>query len=67
MVAWVVVFSGSSHEAELVLGMLDANDIKAVLLDNRSSSYPMMGETEVRVAQNDVLMAHYLVRKHSGT
>ena len=65
MGTWTLVFSSSSpHEAEIVRGLLDEHDIHAVVMDQRSSSYPVMGETGVYVKQEDVLKALYLVREH---
>lgn len=63
---WKPVFStGSSHEAEMVRLMLEAHDINVVVMDQRSSPYPQVGETELHVAQDDVVRALYLVRKQS--
>jgi type III secretory pathway lipoprotein EscJ len=65
MGTWKVIFSTvSPHEAEVVRSMLEAHDIHAVVMDQRSSPYPHVGETELQVPQDDVMRALYLVRKH---
>jgi hypothetical protein len=65
MRGWSPIFSSPSpQEAELVRSMLEAHDLNAVILDQRSSPYPQVGETEVLVPQADVVRALYLVRKH---
>lgn len=65
MGTWKVVFTtGSPHEAELVRGMLEAHDIQVVIMDQRASPYPQVGESELHVPQDDVVRALYLVRKH---
>lgn len=65
MGTWKVVFTTASpHEAELVRGMLEAHDIQVVIMDQRVSPYPQVGESELHVSQDDVVRALYLVRKH---
>lgn len=65
MGTWTLVFSSaSSQEAEIVKGLLEEHDITAVVMDQRSSPYPHMGEAGVYVQRDDVLQALYLVRKH---
>lgn len=66
MRTWKAVFcSGSQHEAEVVRAMLEAHEINVVLVDQHSTPYPQMGETELRVAPDDVVRALYLVRKQN--
>lgn len=66
MGTWMVVFSsGSPQQAEMVRAMLEAHGIHAVVMDQRSSPYPLVGETELHVPQDDVMRALYLVRKHN--
>ncbi len=68
MGSWTLVFTASSqHEAALVRGLLEANDIHAVVMDQSSSPYPPLGASEVYVASEDVVRALYLVRKHRET
>lgn len=56
--------SASSQEAEIVRGLLEEHEIRAVVMDQRSSPYPHVGEAGVYVQRDDVLQALYLVRKH---
>jgi len=61
---WTLVFSaGSSQEAEIVRGLLESHDIRAVVMDAGSSTYPPLGDSSVYVDRDDVLRALYLVRK----
>ncbi len=63
---WTLVYSAvSHHEAELVRGHLEANDINAVVMDQRSSVYPSMGTIQVLVDRDDVLRALHLINKRS--
>ena len=61
---WTLVFrAGSQQEAEIVRGLLEAHDIRAVVMDEGSSTYPRLGESAVYVGRDDVMRALYLVRK----
>lgn len=61
---WTLVYSSvSQHEAELVRGQLEANDIPAVIMDQRSSVYPSMGSIAVLVERDDVMRALHLISK----
>ncbi len=61
---WTLVFSaGSPQEAEMVRGLLEEHDIRAVVMDQGSSAYPPLGGSAVYVGQDDVMRALYLVRK----
>jgi hypothetical protein len=63
MGSWTLVHTTTSRsDAELVRGMLEENDIPAVVMDLRSSAYPVFGEVGVYVGTGDVLRALYLVR-----
>lgn len=61
---WTLVYSAvSQHDAELVRGQLEAHDITAVIMDQRSSVYPSMGAIEVLVDRDDVMRALHLISK----
>lgn len=61
---WTLVFSAvSHHEAELVRGRLEANDINAVIMDQRPSMYPSMGMTQVLVDRDDVMRALHVINQ----
>jgi hypothetical protein len=64
MGAWTLVHSTPSRsDAELVRGRLEEHDITAVVMDLRSSAYPVFGEVGVYVGAEDVVRALYLVRQ----
>ncbi len=61
---WTLILStGSSHEAELVRGLLEVHGIPVVLIDHRSTPYPPLGESRLYVDRDDVVRALYIVRK----
>ncbi|MCB0769775.1 MAG: DUF2007 domain-containing protein [Flavobacteriales bacterium] len=63
MAHWTPIHTARDrHEAELVRGLLEANDIDAMIMDQRSSVYPMMGVIEVHVDRDAVLRALHLIR-----
>jgi hypothetical protein len=64
MGGWTLVHATTSRaDAELVRGRLEENGINAVVMDLRSSAYPVFGELGVYVPTGDVLRALYLVRQ----
>jgi hypothetical protein len=63
MANWTPIHTARDrHEAEMLRGRLEANDIPAMVLDQRSSVYPSMGSIEVMVDRDDVLRAIRLIR-----
>lgn len=61
---WTLVYTTTSRsDAELVRGRLEEHDIAAVVMDLRSSAYPVFGEVGVYVGAEDVVRALYLVRQ----
>jgi hypothetical protein len=63
MAHWTPIHTARDrHEAELVKGLLEANNIDAMIMDQRSSVYPMMGVIEVHVDRDAVLRALHLIR-----
>lgn len=61
---WTEVYSTTDpHEAELLRGMLEAQDVKAFAMDHRSSAYPNLGEVKVMVPREQVVRAIHLVKK----
>lgn len=61
---WTVVYrAGSRHEAELVRGRLEEEDIPTVVMDQGSYAYPQLSEVLVLVSKADVMRALYLVRQ----
>jgi hypothetical protein len=61
---WTLIYStGSRQEAEIVRGLLEVHGIAVVVMDQRSSPYPPLGEARVYVDRDDVVRALYIVRK----
>lgn len=49
---WIPIFSTSVHyQAEIVKQMLETNGIEAVVMNKQDTSYPMLGEADVLVAE----------------
>ncbi|MDY0200120.1 MAG: DUF2007 domain-containing protein [Bacteroidales bacterium] len=46
---WVLVYSNTSLQSEIVKQMLNSFGIEAVVLDKQDSSYPVIGDAEVYV------------------
>jgi hypothetical protein len=62
MVYWTPIHTALDRdEAELVKGLLGANDIDAIIFDQRSSIYPMMGRIEVQVDRDEVMHAMHAI------
>lgn len=68
MANWTLIHTARDRqEAELLRGLLESNDIHAVVSDQRSSVYPMMGAIELHVDRDDVLRALHVMRDRSET
>ncbi len=64
MANWTLIHTARDrHEAEILRGQLEAHDIPAVVMDQRSSVYPSMGSIEVLVDRDHVLRALHLIRQ----
>ncbi|HRF80547.1 MAG TPA: DUF2007 domain-containing protein [Flavobacteriales bacterium] len=62
MANWTPIHTARDrHEAEVLRGRLEAHDIPAVVMDQRSSVYPSMGAIQVLVDRDDVLRAIHLI------
>ncbi|MBW3469097.1 DUF2007 domain-containing protein [Arthrospiribacter ruber] len=63
MTRWQKVYEdGSPVRAEIVKGVLEENDIPAVVLNKKESVYQIHGQYEVMVPQSDVLIAINIVK-----
>ena len=63
---WVMVYSSTQLGlAEIIKAMLVENEIDAVTLNKKDSSY-LLGEVEVFVKPDDVIMAKQLISKHNS-
>ncbi len=66
MAHWTPIHTARDrHEAEVLRGRLEANDIPALVMDQRSSVYPSMGAIQVLVDRDDVLRAIHLISQHN--
>jgi Putative prokaryotic signal transducing protein len=66
MANWTPIHTARDrHEAEVLRGRLEANDIPAMVMDQRSSVYPSMGAIQVLVDRDDVLRAIHLISQHN--
>jgi hypothetical protein len=58
---WVKIYSTSAiYKAELIKGLLLENDIQAVIVNKKDSSY-LFGELEVYVLNDDALQAQHII------
>ncbi|MBP6390693.1 MAG: DUF2007 domain-containing protein [Flavobacteriales bacterium] len=59
---WILLTSMADRvQASLVVGMLEAHDIAAVLMDQQPSAYPMMGDVGVLVERQNLMTARHLM------
>lgn len=66
MANWTPIHTARDrHEAEVLRGRLEANDIPALVMDQRSSVYPSMVAIQVLVDRDDVLRAIHLISQHN--
>ncbi len=66
MANWTPIHTARDrHEAEVLRGRLEAYDIPALVMDQRSSVYPSMGAIQVLVHRDDVLRAIHLISQHN--
>ncbi len=64
---WVRVHTTMErHEAEIFKGMLENNQIEAVILNKRDSAYQAWGEIHLYVKKEDEIRAKELVEEHQG-
>lgn len=65
--AWVTVFSGAAFEAEVIKGMLEANDIRCIIEDHTSvliSHYSGVGgDMRILVSPSDAETALQLIKQ----
>lgn len=59
---WVKVFEDSNQiRAEIVRGVLEENEIQAVILNKKETVYQVFGNYEVHVKREDVMSATNLI------
>ncbi|MEN2281843.1 DUF2007 domain-containing protein [Algoriphagus sp. SE2] len=60
---WVKVFeSGEQIRAEIVKGVLEENEIRAVVLNKKETVYQIFGTYEVLVLKEDLLHATNIIQ-----
>ncbi|WP_296699329.1 DUF2007 domain-containing protein [Algoriphagus sp.] len=60
---WVKVFeSGKQIRAEIVKGVLEENEIKAVVLNKKETVYQIFGTYQVLVLKEDQLLATNIIQ-----
>jgi len=60
---WVKVFEDSNQiRAEIVRGVLEENEIQAVVLNKKETVYQVFGTYEVHVKREDVMPATNLIK-----
>ena len=58
---WIKIYStGVNYKAELLKGLLFENNIEAVILNKKDSSYGF-GELELYVSSDDVIKAKHVI------
>ena len=58
---WIKIYStGANYKAELLKGLLIENNIEAVIINKKDSSYGF-GELELYVKADDVVKAKHLI------
>jgi len=62
---WELVYTSTlPHRVEIVLEVLKDQDIEAVKLDKRDSSYTMLGEMEVYTKKEDAILAKIIIEQN---
>jgi hypothetical protein len=63
---WVKIYTTSDvYKAELLKGLLIDNEIKAVVINKKDSVY-LIGEAELYVLADNVIIAKRLINKHES-
>ncbi|MFZ7115595.1 MAG: DUF2007 domain-containing protein [Bacteroidota bacterium] len=65
MTGWELIYTSTlPHRVEIVLEVLKDQDIEAVKLDKRDSSYTMIGEIEVYAKKEDAILAKIIIEQN---
>ena len=65
MTDWELIYTSTlPHRVEIVLEVLKDQDIEAVKLDKRDSSYTMLGEIEVYTKKEDAILAKIIIEQN---
>mgnify|MGYP000916717948 CR=1 FL=1 len=65
MTGWELIYTSTlPHQVEIVLEVLKDQDIEAVKLDKRDSSYTMICEIEVYAKKEDAILAKIIIEQN---
>ena len=56
-----IYFNNQMYKIEIVRAVLEDQDIKSVVIDKRDSSYFMVGDIEIYVNNEDVILAKIII------
>ena len=59
-----VYFSDKPHLVEIAKAILEGNHIESVVVDKRDSSYVTIGEVELYVKDEDMVLAKFLISQN---
>ena len=60
-----VYFTDKPHLIQIAKSMLEDNLIESVIVDKRDSSYVTIGELELFVKDDDVILAKFLLKENN--
>jgi hypothetical protein len=60
-----IYFSDKPHLIEIAKAILKDNQIESVIVDKRDSSYITIGEMELYVKDNDIILAKFLLEQNN--
>lgn len=62
---WTKIFStGKAYRAEILKGLLEENNIEAIILNKQDSAY-LFGELELYVDATDIVQAKHIIDQHN--
>lgn len=64
---WVKIYSDAAlHKVEMLKALLEEKEINAVIINNQDSFYKTIGEVELYVNRDFVILAKQLINKAIG-
>ena len=61
---WQCIYTTTHlHEIEIVRSVLNDHEIKSVVVDKRDSNYITLGEIELYVSNEDVILAKIIIQQ----
>lgn len=65
MQGWELIYTSTlPHRVEIVIEVLRDQEIEAVKLDKRDSSYTMLGEIEVYAKKDEAILAKIIIEQN---